>query len=72
MAKRWSLWISNLLIPYSTALTGHKDYQMQKLIRIITVIITSCALIGCATKPIQSDKHAENPPQAFPMAGAKS
>jgi len=45
---------------------------MQKLIRIITVIITSCALIGCATKPIQSDKHAENPPQAFPMAGAKS
>jgi len=34
---------------------------MQKLTRIMIVIITSCALVGCPTKPNQSNKQIKTP-----------
>ena len=34
---------------------------MQKITRIIIVIITSCALVGCPIKPDQLNRHIKTP-----------
>ena len=42
-------------------LDRNKDLTMQKLTRIMIVIITSCVLVGCPTKPNQSNKQIKTP-----------